>query len=46
MTIPSAGRAGSFIGTDRWREGESFRYEISDYSLIGGDANSTSVPFG
>jgi hypothetical protein len=42
VTIPSAGRAGCFIGTDRWREGEFFRYEISDYSLIGGDASSIS----
>ena len=38
VTIPSAGRAGWFIGTDRWRDGEFFRYEIADYELIGGDA--------
>ena len=38
VTIPSAGRAGWFIGTDRWREGEFFRYEIANYRLIGGDA--------
>ena len=39
VTIPSAGRAGWFIGSDRWREGEFFRYEITDYRLIGGDAH-------
>lgn len=38
VTIPSAGRAGWFIGTDRWRDGEFFRYEISDHSLTGGGA--------
>jgi hypothetical protein len=38
VTIPSAGRAGWFIGTDRWRDSEFFRYEIADYELIGGDA--------
>ncbi len=37
VTIPSAGRAGWFIGTDRWRDGEFFRYEIADYRLIGED---------
>jgi hypothetical protein len=36
VTIPSAGRAGWFIGTDRWGEGEFLRYEIADYRLIGG----------
>jgi len=34
VTIPSAGRAGWFYGTDRWDEGEFFRSEITDYHLI------------
>jgi hypothetical protein len=28
LTIPSAGRLGWYYGTDRWSEGEFFRYEI------------------
>ena len=35
VTIPSAGRAGWFIGTNRWHDGEFFRYEIRDYSERG-----------
>jgi hypothetical protein len=35
VTIPSAGRAGWFFGTDRWSEGESFRFEITDHRLVG-----------
>jgi hypothetical protein len=34
VTIPSAGRAGWFFGTDRWPESESFRFEITDYHLV------------
>jgi len=34
VTIPSAGRAGWFYGTDRWDEGEFFRAEITDYHLV------------
>jgi hypothetical protein len=34
VTIPSAGRAGWFYGTDRWEEGEFFRSEITDYHLV------------
>jgi hypothetical protein len=34
VTIPSAGRAGWFYGTDRWDEGEYFRYEITDLRLV------------
>jgi hypothetical protein len=30
LTIPSAGRLGWFWGTDRWDEGEFFRYRITD----------------
>lgn len=33
VTIPSAGRGGWFLGTDRWREGEFMRYQIFDYRL-------------
>jgi hypothetical protein len=29
LTIPSAGRLGWFYGTDRWAEGEFFRYRIT-----------------
>jgi hypothetical protein len=34
VTIPSAGRAGWFHGTDRWREGEFFRYQFTDFHLV------------
>jgi len=34
VTIPSAGRAGWFYGTDRWNEGEFFRSEITDFHLV------------
>jgi hypothetical protein len=34
VTIPSGGRGGWFMGTDRWSEGEFIRYEISDYQLV------------
>jgi hypothetical protein len=30
LTIPSAGRFGWWCGTDRWDEGEFFRYRITD----------------
>ena len=36
VTIPNAGRAGWFYGTDRWNEGEFFRSEITDYHLVTG----------
>jgi hypothetical protein len=36
VTIPSAGRAGWFFGTDRWSEGEFFRFEITQHSLVTG----------
>lgn len=35
VTVPGAGRAGWFYGTDRWNEGEFFRSEITDYRLVG-----------
>lgn len=35
VTIPSAGRAGWFYGTDRWEQGEFFRYELIDLRLVG-----------
>jgi hypothetical protein len=28
LTIPRAGRLGWFYGTDRWNDGEFFRYQI------------------
>lgn len=34
VTIPSAGRAGWFYGTDRWSEGEFFRYTITDFEFV------------
>lgn len=34
MTIPSAGRVGWHHGTDRWAEGEFFRFEITDLRPI------------
>lgn len=34
VTIPSAGRAGWFHGTDRWSNGEFFRYEMIDFHLV------------
>jgi len=36
VSIPSAGRAGWFFGTDRWSEGEFFRSEILGYELVRG----------
>jgi hypothetical protein len=35
VSIPSAGRVGWFFGTDRWNEGEFFRYRITDLALQG-----------
>jgi hypothetical protein len=34
LTIPSAGRMGWFYGTERWDEGEFFRFQITDLKLI------------
>lgn len=34
VTIPSAGRAGWHIGTDRWETGEFFRFELTGYELL------------
>jgi hypothetical protein len=34
LTIPSKGRLGWFYGTDRWNEGEFFRYEIVGLNLV------------
>ena len=30
LTVPSAGRIGWFYGTDRWSEGEFFRFQLTD----------------
>lgn len=35
LTIPSAGSVGWFYGTDRWPDGEFFRYRITDHELLG-----------
>jgi TusA-related sulfurtransferase len=33
LTIPSSGRFGWFFGTDRWDQGEFFRYQITELRL-------------
>jgi hypothetical protein len=33
LTIPSAGRFGWHFGTERWPEGEFFRYQITGLQL-------------
>jgi hypothetical protein len=35
LTIPSAGRFGWFFGTERWPEGEFFRFQLTDFRLVG-----------
>jgi hypothetical protein len=44
VTIPIAGRAGWFLGTDRWSEGEFFRCEITDYELVTGNRSPPVIP--
>ena len=34
IQIPSRGAAGWHHGTDRWREGVFFRFELTDYALL------------
>jgi hypothetical protein len=34
VSVPSAGRAGWFYGTDRWTEGEFFRYQLTSMELV------------
>jgi hypothetical protein len=34
VTIPTGGRGGWFAGTDRWRDAEFFRYEITRYEPV------------
>ncbi len=34
VTIPSEGRLGWHYGTDRWSQGEFFRYQITDLELV------------
>jgi hypothetical protein len=36
VTIPSAGRIGWHFGTDRWPDGEFFRFRITDLHLVTG----------
>jgi hypothetical protein len=35
VTVPSGGRYGWFYGSDRWSEGEFFRFEITGLQLVG-----------
>jgi hypothetical protein len=35
LTIPAAGRLGWFYGTDRWEQGEFFRYRITGLEPVG-----------
>jgi len=39
LTIPSAGRFGWRFGTDRWAEGEFFRYEITKLQTASTDGS-------
>jgi TusA-related sulfurtransferase len=34
LSVPSAGRFGWFFGTDRWDQGEFFRYQITELRLL------------
>jgi hypothetical protein len=34
VSVPSGGRAGWFYGTDRWPEGEFFRYQLTALELV------------
>ena len=34
VSVPGAGRAGWFYGTDRWAEGEFFRYQLTSMELV------------
>ncbi len=36
VTVPDSGRLGWYYGTNRWNEGEFFRYQITDLELITG----------
>lgn len=36
VTVPSEGRLGWFFGTDRWPDGEFFRYRITELALVTG----------
>jgi hypothetical protein len=38
LTVPSAGRIGWFYGTDRWREGEFFRFRLTALEPIASSA--------
>ncbi len=35
LTVPSSGRMGWFYGTDRWGDGEFFRFQITDLQPVG-----------
>lgn len=42
ITIPSAGRLGWYFGSDRWPDGEFFRYDIVELNPVGSDVSSSS----
>ncbi|MFF5213580.1 DUF6544 family protein [Streptosporangium sp. NPDC000396] len=46
ITIPSAGRVGWFFGTDRWADGEFFRYRITRLQLVTPERHGASDPAG
>jgi hypothetical protein len=35
VTVPASGRFGWYPGTDRWADGEFFRYTVTDLTLVG-----------
>jgi hypothetical protein len=41
VSVPSTGRAGWFYGTDRWSQGEFFRYQITSLQLVAEPGAST-----
>ena len=43
LRIPCAGRGGWFHGTERWDEGEFFRYEITSLELVDADQPSQAM---
>ncbi len=40
LTIPCSGRVGWYYGTDRWEQGEFFRYEITNIATLTKPASS------
>ncbi len=44
VTIPSEGRLGWHYGSDRWDQGEFFRYRITDLELLTGETRDDAQP--